>query len=133
MQENNIHSTYPNTVVVYRGKQVVFVAMPVGATWAEARLTYASLANLDPAMVRLCPLPAPFEKYSTPYRDNSVIDWSDGNVISAATSSVNADGSTGPVEYFYNPKEKLPIEEGVIPQPMSNLMVSQQPTAGPCP
>ncbi|KAH9579842.1 hypothetical protein LSM04_002734 [Trypanosoma melophagium] len=132
MQENNIHASYPHSIIVHRGKQIVFLALPPKATWGEARLTYAALMNLDPLQTVLAPCFITATKETPPLpRDGAVIEWPKNEYVHATVITGTADGIWTSVPPQYRPIEARRRGIEAIPSAVYEYLNARQAVAPP--
>ncbi|EAN91951.1 hypothetical protein C3747_104g241c [Trypanosoma cruzi] len=132
MQENNIHMSYPNYVIVHRGSQMVFVALPAEAKWIEARLTYAALMNLDPQRTMLTPHFASMDKGTPPLcPDDSLIEWPASEALHTVAVEASPDGTWTALTSNLRPLESRRFELEKIPQAVSKYLTEVQQDVHP--
>ncbi|CBH11939.1 hypothetical protein, conserved [Trypanosoma brucei gambiense DAL972] len=120
MRESNIHMSYPNTVIVHHRNQTVFLALPEGASWRDARHTFASLMNLDVNRTLLVSFRHPNSREEpVPYADGEAVDWNGGSCVRALSVEVSADGKQVLQEPILPPNESRGAVPSAIPLPLA--------------
>ncbi|RNF25926.1 uncharacterized protein Tco025E_01812 [Trypanosoma conorhini] len=134
MQENNIHTSYSKYIIVHRGSQMVFIALPAEAKWIEARLTYAALMNLDPQRTMLTPSFTSLNK-GTPSvcPDNAPIRWAASEALHTVALEASPDGTWTALNSRLRPLESQRCVAGGFPLAVSKYLGSTQPNAQPNP
>nr|CCC91124.1 conserved hypothetical protein [Trypanosoma congolense IL3000] len=130
MEESNVHSSHPNTVIVHHGNRNVFVVLPEGSTWADARFTFAWLVGRAPLETALIPYHrGEVQGASIPYDDGAVIDWGSGNCVHAQTAVLTEIGSWEPLISPLPPIEPQSGEGSDISYPVAMGLDAMRPTS----
>ncbi|ORC90758.1 uncharacterized protein TM35_000071820 [Trypanosoma theileri] len=127
MQENNIHASYPYSIIVHHGKQIVFLALPPKATWVEARRSYAALMNLDPSQTVLAPWFATATRESPRLpKDDAVIEWPKNEYVHVTAITGTPGGVWTSVPSQYRPIEARRRGIETIPSAVCEYLNAKQ-------
>ncbi|RNF11309.1 hypothetical protein TraAM80_00945 [Trypanosoma rangeli] len=132
MQESNIHSSYSKYVVVHRGSQMVFIALPAEAKWLEARLTYAALMNLDPQRTMLTASFTTLNKVTPSVcSDDTPIKWPASGALHTVAVEASPDGTWTALNSSLRPLNTQRCGAGGFPLAVSKYLGSTQSNMQP--
>ncbi|KEG08171.1 hypothetical protein DQ04_07841040 [Trypanosoma grayi] len=127
-QETNIHSSYPYTVIVNSGNQIVYIALPKGATWGEALRTFLTMTNRNSQPISFVPNLASLKSDTLKlYKDSEVIDWSNDSTHNVMAVEVDHNTNFPEVPTMIPSREMHGRVSGPMPIAVNEYLQVMQP------